>query len=280
VLIEVSELAWADIAPAETALASYHIAGSFRGDTIIDDPSGRLRQLQRQVAPAFAREAWVRRRCQGVLHKSRDALQTIDRAAPWHDQVTGWLFATGVTAHLPLVAALRNPTVRLRYPRARAALADHGLADRYPAFLDLLGGQGLTSGQVGLHLEQLARTFDAASAVAKTRFFFSSDITPAARAIAIDAGRALVAEGDHREAMFWIVATFARCQKILAADAPPALQPEHAAAFARVLGDLGIGSSDDIAARAGETLAALPGLWRTAEDLMAVNPEIVRPEVA
>ena len=35
-------------------------------------------------------------------------------------------------------------------------------------------------------------------------------ITPAARPIAIDGSRELIEAGAHREAVFWIVATFAR----------------------------------------------------------------------
>ncbi|MFK4066636.1 hypothetical protein [Streptomyces sp. NPDC029674] len=37
--------------------------------------------------------------------------------------MAAWLFPTGVTCHVLLAAALRNPTVRLRYPAACEALA-------------------------------------------------------------------------------------------------------------------------------------------------------------
>lgn len=112
---------------------------------------------------------------------------------------------TSVTTHVLLVAALRNPTVRLRYLAARDVLADYGQVGLYPELLRLLGCAQLTRQRVQQHLRELTRTFDAAAAVAKTPFFFSSDITALARPIAIDA-------------------TFARCHKILAADAEPHLQ--------------------------------------------------------
>jgi hypothetical protein len=53
--------------------------------------------------------------------------------------------------------------------------------------------------RVDHHLSELAKTFDAAAAVAKTPFFFSTDITPAARPIAIDGSRELIHAGAlHR----------------------------------------------------------------------------------
>ncbi|MFJ4922952.1 hypothetical protein [Streptomyces sp. NPDC088725] len=65
------------------------------------------------------------------------------------------------------------------------------------------------------------------------------------RPIAIDGSRELIDGGLHREAVFWIVAAFARCHTVLAADAPDAhraWEPEFLAAVA----DLGILSAGDI----------------------------------
>ncbi|MBB4928631.1 hypothetical protein [Kitasatospora kifunensis] len=274
-LLEVTHLSWDQIWPAPSALANYHLAGGLSRDTVIDDPTGELRELQAEVARSFADEAWVRRRCESVRQKIETALSSLDTSAPWHDQVTSWLFPTGVTTHLLLVAALRNPTVRLRYLRAREVLADYSLTDRYPGLLRMTGCQNLTAERVEHHVDALARTFDEATALAQTPFFFSSDISPAARPIAIDASYELARRGDHREAVFWITATFARCHKILATDAP---DREHALrpAFADLLADLGITSTSDLRAQTKETVAALPALWHTAEQIIAANPGITR----
>ncbi|WP_283133408.1 hypothetical protein [Rhizohabitans arisaemae] len=270
VLLEVTYVAWDRLHPAEVALADYHLAGGLRYDTIIDDPAGALHALQRQVAARFADPAWVQARCRSVRDKIQTALESPDPALPWHDQVTSWLFPTGVTAHLILVAGLRNPTVRLRYLRAREALTDFGLARCYPGLLRLMGADQLTATQVRGHVDALARTFDAAAAVARTPFFFSTDITPIARPIAVDASYDLVERGDHREAMFWITATFARCHKILAADAPET-QARLTPLFDAVLYDLGISSGSDLRHRTQTTLAALPELWDTTEKIIAAS---------
>ncbi len=273
-LLEVTYLPWRRIASVDDVLASYHLAGGFRVDTVMADPTGDLRRLQVQVSRLFAERAWVRRRCEDARQKAEHGLRSIDTATPWHDQVTAWLFPTGVTTHVLLVAALRNPTVRLRYLAAREVLVAYAHASLYQDLLRLLGCAELTPQRIEHHLLALARTFDAAAAAARTPFFFSSDITPDARPIAIDASRDLIRTGRHREAVFWIVATFARCHKILAVDAPPDVQRALAPAFDDILADLGITSTDDLLARAASAIRFLPTVWATTEAILSTNPEI------
>lgn len=275
-LLEVSYLPWAQLASAEEVLGSYHLSGGFRTDTIIDDPTGHLRELHTQVSRGFAARPWVHRRCLDARHRIESRLAAIDPAAPFHEQVTAWLFPTGVTTHVLLVAALRNPTVRLRYLSAREVLSDYGHLGLYPELLELLGCSRLSARRTQHHLRELTRTFDATVQVARTPFFFSSDITPAARPIAIGGSQDLIDRGDHREAIFWIIATFARCHTIMTADAPErrhALDP----AFQEAVADLGITSSGDLLRRAEEVMAFLPRLWRTTEEILAGNPDIVGP---
>jgi len=275
-LLEVTYLPWRQLASVQDVLASYHLAGSFRVDTIIADPTGEVRRLQVAVSRLFAERVWVRRRCEDARRKAETGLQGIDPAAPWPDQVTAWLFPTGVTTHILLVAALLNPTVRLRYRAVREALVAYGHASLYQDLLRLLGCAELTPQRVDHHLRALARTFDtAAAAAARTPFFFSSDITPTARPIAIDGSRDLIQAGLHREAVFWIVATFARCHKILAVDAPWDAQRALAPAFDDILADLGIASTDDLLTRAASVIQFLPAVWAAAEAILSANPNIL-----
>lgn len=261
VLIEATYLAAADFAVAERVAASYHLAHAFSRDTIISDPTGRLRSLHEAIAPAFADPAAIQRRYEDAISRIETRLAALNTAAPWHEQVLAWMFPTGVTTHVVLVAALQNPTVRLRYLAARGVLQRHGRLDLYPRLLELLGCESVTPDRVQHHLDTLAAAFDAAAAVARTPFFFSSDITPAARRIAIDGSRALIDAGDHREAVFWIIATHARCQAILAADAPIELQRELRPAFDAAVGDLlDLRSSDDLVRRAAAVRGFIPTL--------------------
>ncbi|MCX4883200.1 hypothetical protein [Streptomyces sp. NBC_00847] len=272
-LLEVSYLPWTEIASADDVLASYHLAGSFRTDAIIDDPTGDLHKLHAHISRHFAARPWVRRRCQDARQRIETRLAAIDTSAPFHEQVISWLFPTGVTCHVLLVAALRNPTVRLRYLAAREVLTDYGHLSLYPELLNLLGCSHLPAQRVQHHLRELATTFDATVQVAKTPFFFSSDITPTARPIAIDGSQRLIDSGDHHEAVFWIIATFARCHTILAADAPQ-LHAALAPAFQAAVTDLGISSTRELIHRAEEVTRFLPRLWQTTEDILRSNPNI------
>lgn len=278
VLLEVTILPWREIASVEHVLASYHLAGSFRVDTIIADPGGELRRLQGEIARRFAERVWVQRRCEDARGRIERFLGSIDPSAPWHEQVMAWLFGTGVTTHVLLVAALRNPTVRRRYLACREVLIEYGYTDRYEDLLRLLGCAEMTPARVEHHLGALERTFDTAAGVARTPLVFSSDITAEARPVAIDGSRDLISAGFHREAVFWMVATFARCRAVLAADAPEEVPLGLDPAFGEIMADLGIASTDDLLARAEEVLAFLPELGAMAEAIMAANAAITDAE--
>jgi hypothetical protein len=273
VLLEVSHLPWAQLASADEVLASYHLAGSFRTDTVISDPTGRLRTLHTAIAPRFAARPWVRRRCEDARRRIETRLAAIDPSAAFHTQVLAWLFPTGVTCHVLLVAALRNPTIRLRYRAAREVLDHYGHAGLYPELLALLGCADRPPRRVQHHLRELAVTFDATAPVARTAFPFSGDITPIARPIAIEGSQSLIDRGDHLEAVFWIIATFARCHTILATDAPR-LHEARAPAFRAAVADLGLTSTEDLLGRAAEVTRFVPRLWQAAENILAGNPHI------
>ncbi|MFI5628588.1 hypothetical protein ACIA8E_04205 [Streptomyces sp. NPDC051664] len=172
-----------------------------------------------------------------------------------------------MTTHVLLVAALRNPTVHLRYVAAREVLAAYGHDHLHPELPQLLGCARLSAPVVRHHPDELAATFDTTARVARTPFFFSSDITAQARPIAVDGSRSLIGRGDHRAAVFRIVATFARCHSILAADAPE-LHAACTPAFRAAVADLGITSTDDLLRRAQDVGRFLPRLWRTTEKIL------------
>jgi hypothetical protein len=126
---------------------------------------------------------------------------------------------------------------------------------------ELLGCAGVDALVVARHLDRLCEVFDEAAALRRTPFFFSSDIGADARSIAVDGTRALVDAGDHREAVFWIVATFARCQQVLDADAPPERARAASRGFRAALAELtGVHGPDDLRARSAATVALLPEL--------------------
>ncbi|MCM2999702.1 hypothetical protein M3647_19605 [Paenibacillus cellulositrophicus] len=273
-LIEGSYISLSELSSVQKVLVSHHLAGPFRVNTIISDPHGHLHRLYSEVSRHFADEVWVRQRCENVLKQIKRSLLGLDLSLPLHDLFTSWLFPTGITTHVLLLAALKNPTVRLRYAAVRGVLEDYGLSSLYPELLRHLGCADLEPGQAMQHVRSLERNFDTAAAAAKTPFFFSSDISPVSRPIAIDGSITLIEQGLHREAVFWMGATFARCHKILAADSDPNVQKELAPGLEAFLADLGFHSVQDFSTRAAAVIDFLPEVWRAAETIMASNPEI------
>jgi hypothetical protein len=266
-LLEISYIAQGELQSAEQVLGVPHLAGSFRQASVLADPHGRLAPMQAEVARQYASARWIRERCRQNEAKIARFLEGIEQNEQFHDKVSAWLFGTGGTTHVLLVAGLRNPTVRQRYLAARELLAAHGLSAFYGRLLELLGCAHLGRERAAEHLQALAAAFDAAAEVVATPVFFASDISADARPIAIGGSAELIERGDQREAVFWMVATSARCQKIFAADAPH-LYDQYDRGLRALLADLGITSVDDMRRRGAEVLAFLPELRQVAETIM------------
>lgn len=268
VILEVTYLPWTALASVAEVAKSYYLAPSFRNDQVIMDPTGHLGLLRDEISPRFDHLVAVQRRYEDVISKIGTRLSALDTTTAWHDQVTEWMFPTSLTTQVVLVAALRNPTVRLRYLAARAVLHDHDQDALYLTLLRLLGCTDCDRQIVQHHLDRLAVTFDQAVVVSQTPFFFSTDITRTARPIAIDGSQDLIDNGAHRESAFWIIATYARCQKIFAADAPTRLRHDAELRFRAAVTDLlGIRDTAGLLRRRQVVRELLPALRESAASI-------------
>lgn len=274
VLLEVSHVVRDRLRSAEQVLGDYHLAGSFQGESVFADPSGELTALQEAVSRDYAKQEWVRRRCEHARENALGFLDGVREDRPFHEQAVSWLFANGVLCHVLLVAGLRNPTVRKRYLSVRELLADYDRLEFYETLLESLGCAHWNAAQAAGHLEEVARAFDTAKEVLRTPYRFASDLTDLARPVAIDGSRELIETGHYREAVFWIAATSSRCQWVLAHDAPADAQSRFYAGYNDLLTDLGIESFADLERRSGQVRALLPRVWDAAQELIAANPEI------
>lgn len=275
VLLDVSCVPWEQVSSPEAVLADQSLAPTLRNPEIIVDPHGEIARIQREVAAGFAKRSWVERRCESTTHRLLRNIGSLDPARPYPDLVSAWLFATGLTTHVLLVAGLRNPTVRKRYLAVREMLADYGHPEWYIELLELLGCTEMTQARAREHLAVLANAFDAAIPAVRTPFFFASDITEEGRRISIDGSRDLIEAGNHREAVFWLVATFARVQPVFHHDAPE-MEQRYDPGFRALLADIGITSLDDMQRRGAEVEAFLPRLTDMARTIMDETPEITR----
>jgi hypothetical protein len=273
VILDLSYLPASELAFPAKVLRAYHLAGSLQAPGILLDPKGWLEPLHESVAQDFAKARWVLLRCNDARERVLRNLAAVDPGGPFPAQVTSWLFGTGVTTHIVLTAGMGNPTVRRRYETVRELLADYDRLDFYEELLVLLGCAEMSRERVEQHVAALEPAFDAAGAAVRSPFFFASDLSPLGRRIAIEGSREMIARGSHREAVFWIAATYARCMTVFEADAIE-LVAGYERGFRVLLADLGIVTMADIVRRAGEVEAFLPAVWEVAMAIIEANPEI------
>ncbi|MCO1582574.1 hypothetical protein M8C13_43200 [Crossiella sp. SN42] len=219
------------------------------------------------VAADFAAPRWVRRRCARAEARIRAGLDAARAAAPWPDRVLRWLFATGVSTHVLLTAALRDPTIRLRYAATGTLLAELGRPEWQEELLAALGCAHLTPERVRQHLGALTVIFDEAAQAVEAAAnnpvalpFYASDLSREARPIAIDGAHELIEAGLHREAVFWLLATYARALNILGRDGDEA--------FSTLLADLGNSGPADLRTQIGRTEEFLPRLAELREAVL------------
>ena len=274
VLLELSYLSGQRFLTADAILREYRLAPSFQSAQILLDPSGRLAALQAEARREYPKDARVRQRRD---HVEANTLGLAGAVATWdvlHEQVTCTYFAAGGLTHLLLVAGLRNPTVRLRYPAVRELLAEHGRLDFYEQLLEVAGYATLRPSVVREHLATMADAFDDAGPAIRTPIFFATDLSFISRPIAVDGGLDLIERGDHREAVYWIVATYARCISVFHRDGWTELHARHLPGFWRLLHSLGIRSHADLLASAEQVKALLPETRALTDAIMAATPEI------
>lgn len=268
-VLDVSHMNEGDLASPERVLTDYHLAHPFgtRGP-ILADPAGLIGRLQEAIAPRFDERFWVAQRVAHALSTVERHLDALDGTGSWPTEVMAWLFATGVTAHVILVAALQNPTVRRRYVALNGVLEGLGLGRHHGEFLALLGSDAWTPDQALRHLGALTWVFDQTARLPRPPFPFSADISPWGRPMAIDGSRGLIRQGFHRESAFWMLVTFARCQQILESSEEIGLRRRAASGFREILADIGITDRTDLVSRAVQVRRFRPALEGLADGVM------------
>ena len=271
VIFDISHITFDDLGTHGSILSNYHRAYHFSRENVLHDPTGRLSLLQNMVSAEFAHPEWIRKRIDDAVRHDNNYLdrcqELYESSAPLSNQAGIAAFAAGIMVHVILAAALRNPTVRKRYVAARSVLSDRGNIGYYQRLLDFLGCRDMSKPHVIAHLASLGETFDAAVEYFSTPYMFASDIGSAGRTIAIGGSQDLINRGLHREAVFYMVATYSRCLHVLRVDAPERVFVRHEANLRKFLSDLGLGSKDQRLQRVEEIRSELPTLTVAAEGI-------------
>ncbi|MEJ7838106.1 MAG: hypothetical protein WKF81_04775 [Thermomicrobiales bacterium] len=275
-LLEVSLEPYSLFADEHQLLANAAISTSVSRNRLIDDPDDVLRFRFDAVQRAFPRREHVVTRLNAIEQRIRTAMVNIDEAAAFHDQAM-WIFPASVTTHMLLTAGLGNPTVRRRFVEVGHMLDHYGESGTLELLLHLVGCDQISPDRATHHLNTLTPVYDATSAITTSTSRWVSDVSADSRSISIDGTQALIDQGYHREAMFWIVATYARCLNVIAAADDATVIPNANEGFRILMLDLGIADVGDIRTMATAVIAALPQIRKVANRIVDANPDVVSP---
>lgn len=205
VLLDVSFLSWESLRHAQSDAV---LSSLLHFSTIVSDTDDLLRSRKRQISDSFCEPGSIQSRIVQMRHKIRQGLAADSSTLPQPEQIMNWLFPATLATHIPLIRACKPLTVRKRFLAAKAVMSD---AD-YESLLSLYGFADVTAHQAQHWLDDTASIFNATSSIAhQSHRFWAGDLQPNAKDIAIGGSQQLINQGFHRESLYWIIATSARC---------------------------------------------------------------------
>ena len=213
---------------AEAVLANPSMAPNIAATQILADPTGMLAPLQARVRAEYAEPRWIRARCEREKADALEHLSAMRTASTPYDRVNSvWLVLYALSGLLA-VALLRRPTTRRTLSLLGELLLEQGRPDLQEAALTLWGSAAMDRAEVEAILARTAAAFDRAVEVYRTPFPFGFTLRPFLRPYYVEAAQEMIEQGQHREAMFWIMATAGESYIALANDAPEAEKPVYA----------------------------------------------------
>jgi len=267
------------IADPEAVLGNVHLGPAFADPLILLDPAGRLAAVADAVRPEYRRRRHVQRRLAQAL-KSVEAMglhpcaPDLPTLAPcWRNAALA--IAVMHAAVVPLVAALRSPTVRRSLVVAREVLAEAGREDLAEVLLRFAGSATLSRAEIEERVAELWPAYDAAVEARRTPVVMDWNVSREARALECAAISELVAEGHHREAAYPLLQLRTAVQGILENDGDEEVRAWSRAGYGRLLAALGIEGEEAFDARGEGLQAFVQDLRKGCEELLARNPAVL-----
>lgn len=267
-VLEINYLSLEAISDVTAVLSDYHLAGAFHCDGVLADPAGKIAEIRRQIGRDYANPYWVRQRCSQVRDRAQQRLAGFRNVEALHDQVTALFFGAGLCPHMILVATLSNPTIRRRYAAAGLVLKRCRKLDLHEQLLATLGSRAWSRQTAESHLADLTAAFDLACSVLRSPYTFASDMSLAARPIAIDGSSEMIQSGFHREAAFWLIAIMSRSRAVIAVDGTAHHMVWMDRVYWRLLHALGIENEGAMNKRADQALSDITDCWDLCCDLI------------
>lgn len=258
-ILEVATKHGDDLADVDRILGEPHLAPHVAGGTIVYDPAGVFARLHQQVRPRWAEYDAIRRRMDWASGNSRSKYERCVNATGKGLVGPLCVFVLGVrnSAALAPIAAMQNPTLRRCLSVQKEIFARYGFEDLHEQTLGIIGATNLSANSVRGLLAPLPGLFRQACAVARTPFWASFELEPAAEAMFIEGTREMIDAGRPREAVLFILFIYYFCLQAITTDGPPEMKTEARAQLADALAALGIGSLADMQARSRQGLDLL-----------------------
>ncbi len=272
ILLEASALPASVFSDAETVLTTHYLAWAMAHGRILLDLSGTLLCRHREAAALWQSGKYLRARRDGFLTQLAEGAASCPQDAPLQDKVTAWAFGAGIATFPILTAAGKNCTVRRRFSAVRTVLDAYGEMEFYARLTALLTGPTCFAAQLAPHMEALEAVFRCACASTgpSETWRFRCEIRPALFGAAIEDTRRILRSPFPQDAVFWMLATFARCMTVLWMDDAVAWRA-WLPALRAFLAVLGIHSDADFAARRAQLTALLPEIHALTERMLAAR---------
>jgi hypothetical protein len=238
---------------------------------ILADPAGTLAELQQRVAAAFAEPRWIRARCDAEKAMSREQLEAMRTAAtPAEGFDWLWMLLNSLSGLLA-VSMLRRPTTRRTLSLLSELLVELGRPELKEAALSLWGSGAMSRAEVEAILAQSSTAFDRAVEVYRTPIPIGFMLQAHLRPYLVQGSQEMIEQGQHREAMYWIMAMGGDAYRALLNDAPADEKPEFAAQLRALHTALGYTSPEGWAGRVADAERLTRDIFALADELVAAR---------
>ena len=228
---------------AEMILANPSHGPNMATTQILADPTGILAPLHLKVASDYSRRRWIQARCDSEKATAQEWLINMLQAVTPLDRMVSVRVFLGALSGLLAVAQLERPTTRRTLALMRELLETQGRQDLHEVALTVMGSAHMSRVDVQAMLDQTMIAFDRAVEVYQTVIPYGFAIRSHVRPYHAEGTLEMIAEGNHREATFWI-SCLDTAYLVLENDAPDAEKPAFAADFEAIQTALGYISAE------------------------------------
>ena len=259
---------------AEDILALPGMACNLQKNSILVDPEGRLAKIHREVAEGFAMRHWVKRRVNTEMNVTKSALEAMSRSRNVIEAVHALCeFVMHCSASIT-TAHLKPPTHRRSLANLNALMNTPEERSLFEDILKAFGSAQLSEPEVRTFLQQCLEAFDRAIVVKRSPVPFEWKLDPCIRDYLNQGTLEILAEGLHREAIFWIAIFFIISTIAIQQDGLAEEKEHYATRLTEFLRALGLDSTEAIKLRIEFCTVVYENVAAYLEDFVATSSQL------